>query len=278
MTTSVATGPLPANGIVKARRSPRKSGKILLLQIVSFVVVLLVWTLVAMSGVLSEATLPTIPAVLNAWFGFLGTAKYWTAVGLTLQGAALGLALAALVGIPLGLLTGSIAVAEKSSRLLVDVARSFPVIALLPVFLIMMGSKMETKVTIIFIACVFPVLLQAQYGAQSVTPTIKDTVNSYRIPRVLRFFKVELPAATPSIMTGLRLGATTAVLVGIGVEVLTTIPGIGHEVVDAQVGMNSAASFAYIFTAGALGFGINKLMELLEKVLLRWRPPAGLED
>jgi NitT/TauT family transport system permease protein len=75
-------------------------------------------------------------------------------------------------------------------------------------------------------------------------------------------------------MTGLRLAATTSVLVAIGVEILTTLPGIGHEVTQQQQSGNSDAAYAYIFTAGALGYGINRASMALETVLLRWRPPA----
>jgi NitT/TauT family transport system permease protein len=106
---------------------------------------------------------------------------------------------------------------------------------------------------------------------------IAETVHGYRIPKLLRFRRVILPSATPSIMTGLRLAATTSVLVAIGVEVLTTLPGIGHEVVGAQQGGASAQAYAYILTAGAIGYAINLLSQTAERRLLRWRPPTHTE-
>jgi NitT/TauT family transport system permease protein len=75
-------------------------------------------------------------------------------------------------------------------------------------------------------------------------------------------------------MTGLRLAASTSVLVAIGVEVLTTLPGIGHMVVEDQQGGASAQAYAYIFTAGLIGYSINLLSQFAESRLLRWRPPA----
>jgi NitT/TauT family transport system permease protein len=204
----------------------------------------------------------------------VGSSTFWQAAADTLRGAVTGFAAAAVIGIPLGLVTGTYTAAEQSSRLLVDILRSFPVIALLPVFLLVLGSTPSMKATVVFIACVFPVFLQAQYGARGVAPTIQETVQSYRIPRYLRFRKVILPSATPSIMTGLRLAATTSVLVTIGVEILTTLPGIGHMVVQEQEGGASAAAYAYILTAGLIGYSINLLSQLIESRLLRWRPPA----
>ncbi|MEU6407844.1 ABC transporter permease [Microbispora sp. NPDC046933] len=254
------------------RTGPR--GRILLLQLCALLAVLALWALAGAARLVSATALPGPGEVFAQLPQLASSGEYWQAVGETMRGAVTGFGLAAVAGIPLGLVTGTYAAAERSSRLLVDILRSFPVIALLPVFLLVLGSTPAMKATVVFIACVFPVFLQAQYGARSVTPMIQETVLSYRIPRLLRFRKVVLPSAIPSIMTGLRLAATTSVLVAIGVEVLTTLPGIGHMVVEEQQGGASAAAYAYILTAGLIGYGINLLSQLLESRLLRWRPPA----
>lgn len=242
-------------------------------QVLTFVIAIALWALVCQVGWVSGDALPTPLAVLRSFGEAVVTGDFWSAVGETLRGAIIGLLLAALVGIPLGLVTGTYAVAERSSRLLVDVLRSFPVIALLPVFLLVLGSTPEMKITVVFIACVFPIFLQAQYGARGIDPTISETALSYRIPRLLRFRKVVLPSATPSVMTGLRLAATTSVLVAIGVEILTTLPGMGHAVVQGQQNGNAPVAFAYILMAGLIGYAINRGSEMLERRLLRWRPP-----
>ena len=251
--------------------------RLLLLQLGALVAVLAVWALIAAVGLVSRTALPGPGQVIAAFGHLVGTGEFWAAVGDTLRGAVTGLAAAIAVGVPLGLVTGVYAAAEESSRLLVDILRSFPVIALLPVFLLVLGSTPEMKATVVFLACVFPILLQAQYGARSVAPSIRETVQGYRIPRMLRFRRVILPGATPSIMTGLRLAATTSVLVAIGVEVLTTLPGIGHMVVQAQQGGDSAQAYAYIFTAATIGYSITVLAQFAERRLLRWRPPADTE-
>jgi ABC-type nitrate/sulfonate/bicarbonate transport system permease component len=274
MTTTTARGPASTPGRQAGSRVGGFRGKILALQILSFAAVLAIWSAVSVSGMISDTALPAPGSVAKEFVRLLFTGPYWTAIGDTIRGAVVGLIFAVVIGIPLGLVTGTYAAAEQSSRLLVDILRSFPVIALLPVFLLVIGSNPEMKSTVVFIACVFPIFLQAQYGAKGVEPMIQETVRSYRIPRLLRFTKVILPSATPSIMTGMRLAATTAVLVAIGVEILTTVPGLGHEVTQEQQAGNSAVAFAYIFTAGLIGYSINRVSELLESHLLRWRPPA----
>ncbi|HEY0535639.1 MAG TPA: ABC transporter permease [Actinoplanes sp.] len=264
-----AVDPAPAGPAASPHRT-----RMYLLQLLCFVAVIAIWELVSRLGLVSSTALPSPTATAARFVGLLGEGGYWSAVGETLRDAVVGLLAAAVVGVPLGLITGTYPAAEESSRLLVDFLRAFPVIALLPVFLLVLGSNPQMKQTIVFLACVFPVFLQAQYGARSVPPSVAETVHAYRIPRLLRFRRVILPSATPSIMTGLRLAATTSVLVAIGVEILTTLPGIGHEVTQQQQSGNSDAAFAYIFTAGMLGYGINRASMYLESSLLRWRPPA----
>lgn len=242
------------------------------------VLVLCGWAAVHAAGVVTDDALPGPLGVVRALAGELVTTGYWSAVADTLRAAAGGLVAAILVGIPIGLATGSWAVAERSTRLLSEVGRSFPVVAVLPVMLLLMGSTLRMKGVVVFIACLFPLIVQAQYGARSVSAAVAETVRSYRIPRLLRYRKVVLPAATPSIMTGLRLASTMAVLVSVGVEILTTVPGIGHVVVQSQQDGNAENAFAYIFTAGTIGFLITKVSERLERRLLAWRPPTDLDD
>ena len=252
--------------------------KVRLLQLGALVTVLALWAAIAATGVVSSTALPGPRAVAVALGDLLGSDAFWQAVGETLRGAVTGLLCAIAVGIPVGLLTGVYTAAEESSRLLMEILRSFPVIALLPVFLLVLGSTPGMKATVVFIACVFPVLLQAQYGARSVGQAVHETVRGYRIPRLLRLRRVVLPAAAPSIMTGLRLAATTSVLVAIGVEVLTTLPGIGHLVMESQQAGASARAYACILTAGAIGYTITLLAQFAEHRLLRWRPPAHQDE
>ena len=240
------------------------------------VLLLALWWLVSATELITKDIVPSPGSTFRAWTELASTTQYWESVGQTLRGAAAGLGVAIIVGIPLGLVTGTYPFAERSSRLLLDVLRAFPGIAMLPVFLLLFGATFTMKAVVVFIACVFIIILQAQYGASSVSSTIQETVRSYRIPKGLWFRRVILPSSIPSIMTGLRLAAALSVLVAIGVEVLTTVPGIGYRVTQAQLGNDSSGAWAYIFTAATLGYTIVRLSEVAESHLLKWRPPAHL--
>ncbi|MFT4083490.1 MAG: ABC transporter permease [Nocardioides sp.] len=259
------------------RRRGGGRGQRFALQAGFFVAVIAFWSLVRVADVMSTDALPAPWTVLHRLVSDLGTSEYWTTVLDTLRSAVLGLLVAIVVGIPIGLVTGTYRAAEQSTRLVVEFGRAFPVIAILPVMLLIMGSTYEMKAVVVFLACVFPLIIQAQYGAQSVSDAVNETVRSYRITRLLRFRKVVLPAASPSVWTGIRIASTMAVLVSIGVEILTTVPGIGHVVMQSQQDKNSANAFAFIFTAGVLGFVINRLAQWAESKALSWRPPIDAE-
>jgi ABC-type nitrate/sulfonate/bicarbonate transport system permease component len=167
--------------------------------------------------------------------------------------------------------TGTSPRTERATRLLIDVGRSFPVIALLPVVILVLGATTQMKVTLIFIACVFPLVLQTTNGARRLEATLLSTVRSYRLPWQLRFRKVLLPQAAPFIATGLRIAITTAVLVAVGTEVLTQTQGLGRRITLAQSAGETALGYAYIFYAALLGVVINALANSMERRLIRWQ-------
>jgi ABC-type nitrate/sulfonate/bicarbonate transport system permease component len=235
------------------------------------------WFLLYQLEVFPASLLPSPVEVAGAGFQALTTSAYWTVLGDTITGALVGLAFGTAVGIPLGILTGRFAAAELSVRFLVDFGRAFPAVALVAVLVLILGRGLEVKAVLVFVAVVFIILLQTQHGVRSVSASIVETTQAFRIRGGLFVRKVLLPSAAPSIMTGLRLAASVAVLVTISAEVLTGAPGLGAAIAEAQVGGNSALAYAYIITAGLLGYAVNVGLGQAQSRLLRWQP-TGAED
>lgn len=243
----------------------------LIVQQVLVVVVLLAgWWLAGSLGLLDTAILPPVERVLVQVFQILGDENFRLAVFNTVADAARGLAIAALVGIPLGVLIGMFPLADRSTRMVLDFGRSFPVIALLPILVLMFGATATMKIIAISIACFFPILLQSIYGARRLEPTVVDTIRSFRIPAFLRFRKVLLPAAGPYIATGLRISTTVAILVAVGVEIVSLAPGMGREISLSRSYNQTDVTVTYIVYAGLLGVVLNLIWDLLEKRFLGW--------
>ncbi|MFT4009662.1 MAG: ABC transporter permease subunit [Nocardioidaceae bacterium] len=223
---------------------------------------------------MSPALLPSLLDVAKAAPGLLSERRFWDAAAATLHGAGLGFGWAILIGVPLGLIIGRSRFIERSTQLVLDFFRAFPPVAVIPVLLLIYGTSVTMKAIVVFLACVWPVLIQSIYGAKSLDVAVVDTVRAYRIPWWLNFFKVVLPSATPFVVTGIRIAATTSVLVSVAVEIIASTPGLGQLIASLQLDRQTAMAYVCIFAAGILGYAINWLTKLVETRLLAWRPAA----
>ncbi|MFT4083507.1 MAG: ABC transporter permease [Nocardioides sp.] len=259
---------------VRGRRSGRSGTMVRRLASQAFVWVLVAaaWELVCALHVVSPDLLPSLRSVAKAAPELLTESRFWDATGSTIGGAAIGFALSLAIGIPLGLFLGRAQFAERSTQLVLDFFRAFPPVAVMPVLLLLYGVTLKMKVIVVILACVWPVLIQSIYGAKSLDAAVVDTVRAYRIPRMLTFVQVVLPSATPFIVTGVRIAATTSVLVAVAVEIITSSAGLGRLIGTLQFDRQTPMAYVCIFAGGIMGYLINWLVKILEDRLLAWRP------
>lgn len=272
MITSSARDVRQVAGRSRSGASPR--GRLLAKQLAVGVVIILIWWAAAHFRWLPPEILPTPLVVAIQFFQLAGTEVFWVAFFQTLGAAMAGLGLAIVIGIPIGLLLGLAPAVERTTRFLLDFGRSFPVIALLPVTVLILGATSQMEITVIVIGVVWPILLQAIYGSRRIDPVVRDTTRSYRINLWLRFAKVLLPGAAPFIATGIRVSASVAILLAVGVEILGRIPGIGFNLSQAQSDGRPDIALAYLVYSGLLGLAINTILERLEVWALVWNARA----
>ena len=252
-------------------------GKLVLLQLLAAGLLIGLWALGNWSGVLNPGVLPPVNAVAIAVVEVVARPEFAIAFGATIADALKGLLVAALFAIPLGILIGMVGVIERSTRVVLDFGRAFPVVALLPILVLLLGANGTMKSVAIGIACFFPILLQTIYGARRLDPTIVDTIRAYRIPFRLRFFKVLLPASVPFVATGMRIATTISILVAVGVEIVTLTTGLGNQIGLSRTYGELPFAFAYIVYAGLLGVGLTLIWDALESRLLAWHVRDGAE-
>jgi ABC-type nitrate/sulfonate/bicarbonate transport system permease component len=222
--------------------------------------VLAVWEVAARLGWVDPSLLPPPTGVARHVAALPVDPSFWGALGRTLSSSMLGLALATLIGVPLGIAIGAKPALYRATRLLVDMCR----------LVLLMGTTPKMLVAVATLATVWPILLQSSYGARSVEPVVTDTARAFRIPARYRFTHVLLPTAAPFIMTGIRIAATFALLVTIGIELLSATPGLGREIALAQEGANFPLVMAYVFFCGLLGLALSSVLGRVERALLGW--------
>ncbi len=267
---SVATAhPAPAK--VRPRRGPSLHlGVAARRGITGVVVALLLWELLARTGIFSAATLPTATAVLAEMGRAIAEGTVFEPLAQTLRGWAIGLAIVVAVAVPVGVLIGRVELLYRSVRPIFEFLRPIPGVTFLPLLLLMFGPTTTMKVWMIFLAAVWPLLYQTYYGIKAVEPVTIDTARVFQISAFDRARKLFLPATLPYIATGFRISSAVALIVAVVAELIGGAAGLGERIYAAQTGGAYDVMYAYIAVAGCLGVVINLLTRGVERRLLSW--------
>jgi sulfonate transport system permease protein len=191
-------------------------------------------------------------------------------IAISLQRSGLAFGAAVALGIPLGLFMGQIAAVERALDPILQLFRQTSALALYPVFILLLGLGEASKVFVIFWATLFPVLLATIGGVKQVDRKLVEMAQTFGAGRLTVFRRVVLPASVPAIFVGLRLSATTALLLLIAAEMIGANKGVGFQVMNAQYNFQIPLMFAAIFLLAGLGLAANLVLVLLQRRLCRW--------
>jgi ABC-type nitrate/sulfonate/bicarbonate transport system permease component len=228
-------------------------------------------------GLVPERYLPPASQIADALADELGQPSFWVALGDTLEGWAIGLAIAVAGGVGLGLLLGSVPVLRAATSSTIEFLRPIPSVALIPLAVLLFGTDLRSKLLLVVYASFWQVLIQVLYGVQDVDPVAMDTAHSYRLGRWGRIRHVVWPTTLPYAATGFRLAAAVALVLAVTAELIIGSPGLGKEIAVAQTSGAVPAMYALVVVAGLLGVGINLLARGLERRLLAWHPSVRRE-
>lgn len=231
---------------------------------------LALWQIGSTQGWINATVFPPLDAILSAlWEGLTGGALL-DDIAISLQRSGLAFAAAVAVGIPLGLFMGQIRAVEQALDPILQFFRQTSALALYPVFILLLGLGEASKVFVIFWATLFPILLATTGGVKDVDRKLIEMAATFGASRTTIFRRVVLPASVPSIFVGLRLSATTALLLLIAAEMIGANKGLGFQVMNAQYNFQIPQMFAAILLLAALGLAANALLVTLQRRLCRW--------
>lgn len=233
-------------------------------------VVLALWQILPSAGVVSPRAVPPFGQVAAALAEQLGSAALWTALGETVTGWAVGLAIAAVGGIVVGLAIGAIPYARQLTESTVEFLRPIPSVALIPLVVLIYGSDLNSDLVLVIYASFWQVLIQVLYGMQDVDPVARETARSYRLGWLSQIRYVTWPTALPYVITGLRLAATVALVLEITAELVIGGRGLGSLLSVTRASGAVAGTYALVVIAGLLGLIVNIAARKLETVALPW--------
>jgi ABC-type nitrate/sulfonate/bicarbonate transport system permease component len=182
----------------------------------------------------------------------------------------IGYGVALLAGIALGVLVG----ANRRLRALVEpileFLRAIPPPVLVPVLILVAGLGNPTKVLVIVVGGIWPVLLNTVEGVRGVDDVLADTCRSYRIGGWLRLRTFILRAASPQIVVGARQALSISIIMMVIGELLGATDGLGYTVVEFQRGFQIPEMWSGVFVLGLLGVVLSVIFQLVERRVLGW--------
>lgn len=196
--------------------------------------------------------------------------EFLSAVGASLRRLALGYALGALAGISVGLAMGASLRVRSTLGPTTEFLRAVPVIAVLPIAIVLLGDADAMRVAVIAFGVFFPVLVATVGGVRAVAPEIRDTAALLRLGEVERCVRVYLPAALPTIFAGLRTALSIALVLVLVSEFAGTGEGLGVSIWTWQSLSAVPSVYAGILFLGLLGYVLNRLFLVLERRVLAW--------
>ena len=138
-------------------------------------------------------------------------------------------------------------------------------------FVLILGLGETSKIAIVLYGCAWPILLNTISGLRTVDPLLLKAARSLGLGPLRLFQKVVLPAAVPTIFTGIRLAGAYSILILIAAELVGAKAGLGYLITYAQYNFDVPTMYAGIITISAIGLVINQLMVVLERRFSTWR-------
>jgi NitT/TauT family transport system permease protein len=233
-------------------------------------VLLVAWEYASAMRLIDPVSMPRVSLIAAAWLKTLNGGALLQAVLPTLGRIFAGLALAALIAVPLGLLMGSIPMVYRLLEPATELIRPIPSSAYIPVAILFLGIDNEMKVFVIVIACLFPILLNTYGGVRGIDPVLIDTGRTFGLSRAKALWQIVLPAALPQILTGLQVALPISLIVAIVAEMAMGGYGLGGAMMSASRFADSRGVFAGIVEIAIVGYGLIKAMALMRRRLLVW--------
>jgi len=236
--------------------------------------VIALWQGLVSFGFAPTVLLPPPGVVFGRLLQQLVTWTFQLEIAATLIRLFAGFAIAVVLGVSIGIAAAASPAINAVVRPIVRVLAPLPKVALYPALLLLLGFGHGSKITLVTADALFPILLSTYYGASMVEQKLIWSAMAAGTPRHEILFKVVLPAAMPSILTGCRIGLVISCIVVFLAEMITSTDGLGHALVTAARTFQAVDMFVPLITISLLGLILNALLGALRSYLLRGFPEA----
>ena len=270
-----ALAPLPATRPsaracrrLRPQRRRRRTAAIILIRLTSLIVVLAAWQWFGAD--INPALFTTPSAVARAAVVMIGSGELWNYLWPSLIVLAIGLALASVIGIAVGLVLARFWVIDVAFGVYITFLYSIPTVALVPLIVLWAGFETTAKVIILFLFAFFPMAINTYQGVKNVDPRLLEVGRAFRCSEGQLWANIVLPGALPFIVTGLRLAVGRGLIGMVLADLYTAVSGIGYLIVRAAGTYQVDKMFVPIMTLGVLGVVLTALLRVLELNVAPW--------
>ncbi len=233
--------------------------------------VIAVWQLIVIVGRYPSFILPTPREVWSELTSILPTASFWGHVAATLIEVLGGLFIGASLAVLLGYCIAKSPLVNSVVSPLVVASQAIPIVAIAPLLAIWFGYGITPKIVTSLLIVFFPILVSVVAGIRSVEPNLRDLMRSLQANHWQMFTKLEVPSALPMVLSGLKVGATLAVIGAIVGEFVNSDRGLGFLIKQGNGEYNTARTFAALIVLMIMALLMYGSVALLERKWLAWR-------
>jgi sulfonate transport system permease protein len=251
-----------------AERRRRMALNNLVIRLVSLAIALSLWQIVGMN---TDPVLFTTPVkVAYAAVDMVWSGELWQALWPSLIVLAIGLTLAIIFGIAVGLLLARFHILDVAVTVYITFLYSIPSVALVPLIVLWAGYETTAKVIILFLFAFFPMAINTYQGVKNVDPKLIEVGRAFRCSEGQLWANIVLPGALPFIVTGLRLAVGRGLIGMVLADLYTAISGVGYLIVRTASTYQVDKMFVPIVTLGLLGVTLTALLRVLERWVAPW--------
>jgi NitT/TauT family transport system permease protein len=251
-----------------AERRRKRQFQTIAIRLISLAIVLALWELLGNHIDPILFTKPSLVAI--AAVQMITSGELWNYLAPSLVVLAIGLSLAAVIGIAVGLLLARFWIADVAFGVYITFLYSIPSVALVPLIVLWTGYETTAKVVILFLFAFFPMAINTYQGVKNVDPKLIEVGRSFRCSEGQLWANIVLPGALPFIVTGLRLAVGRGLIGMVLADLYTAISGVGYLIVRTASTYQVDKMFVPIMTLGLLGVTLTALLRVLERWVAPW--------
>lgn len=240
------------------------------------IALLAIWEATPRLGLIDAVFLPPFSDVIAAGWQLAQTGELYDDASASLLRALSGFLVSVVLFVPLGLAVGWYTRLGDLLNQFIEICRNTAPLALLPVFILLLGIGELSKVTMVVYSCAWPLLLNTIAAVKQVDPLLIKSARTMGATPQQLFRKVILPAALPTIFVGIRLASASAMLVLVASEMVGAKAGLGYLIINSQYSFLIPQMYFGIIGITVIGLAFNAVLEALERRLMRWKAQVAV--